>query len=593
MRAYILIYILLAFCPHTALAEDPVTDAGGIEQFPSVEGKARVDSLNALSARLLASDDEKARIVMYQALSLAQSLGYREGLAVAYCDIGQLFYDNYDYESARDRFKAGLDELDGDESHPIAGTLWARYGIALYHCGESDAATGAFHNSERVYTALADTAGLAFAYNMEGLFHFRMSYYDSALVHFDMARDFFMAVDDKRMTARLLNNLGATHYQLGDYNKALPMYLESLNLRHELDDRPGVAFVLNNIGKTYLDLGNKKDALRYFDMGLDVATEIKDDEVIGYSLYNIGEVQSQLGKHKEALEYFTRSEKHRRAVFTAIAVAQSLNAIAQTQIALSDYDSAMKAAGEAYELASSVNNLMGMSTALRNRSQVHAARKDYRRARRDLEESLRLSRETGSLELERETLATLMKMAEQNGKTREAFLLNRQVSAIKDSLFSDKTAMNIDRLRIEFESDVIEQQNSLLRRQQNSRERILASERRILILSSLLLVMIAAFGIIMVTIRRQIKKKRHALEMTNRTLTIQRDQIEAKNSELVVALDKINTLSGFLPICASCKKIRTDDGFWQNVEDYISDHSQAEFSESLCDDCLKKLAQGK
>jgi len=59
--------------------------------------------------------------------------------------------------------------------------------------------------------------------------------------------------------------------------------------------------------------------------------------------------------------------------------------------------------------------------------------------------------------------------------------------------------------------------------------------------------------------------------------------------ELHNALDKVNLLSGFLPICASCKKIRDDKGYWSQVEKYISDHSEAKFSHGICPDCAQKL----
>ena len=60
-------------------------------------------------------------------------------------------------------------------------------------------------------------------------------------------------------------------------------------------------------------------------------------------------------------------------------------------------------------------------------------------------------------------------------------------------------------------------------------------------------------------------------------------------SELKYALAKIKTLSGLLPICASCKKIRDDKGYWNQIEGYISEHSKAEFSHSICPDCAKTL----
>jgi DNA-binding response OmpR family regulator len=59
--------------------------------------------------------------------------------------------------------------------------------------------------------------------------------------------------------------------------------------------------------------------------------------------------------------------------------------------------------------------------------------------------------------------------------------------------------------------------------------------------------------------------------------------------ELQHALERIKTLKGLLPICSSCKKIRNDEGYWQNVERYIFEHSDATFTHGICPDCAQKL----
>jgi hypothetical protein len=58
--------------------------------------------------------------------------------------------------------------------------------------------------------------------------------------------------------------------------------------------------------------------------------------------------------------------------------------------------------------------------------------------------------------------------------------------------------------------------------------------------------------------------------------------------ELQEALAKVKTLSDMLPICAGCKKIRDDKGYWNQLEDYISEHSEALFTHGLCPACLEK-----
>jgi GAF domain-containing protein len=76
-------------------------------------------------------------------------------------------------------------------------------------------------------------------------------------------------------------------------------------------------------------------------------------------------------------------------------------------------------------------------------------------------------------------------------------------------------------------------------------------------------------------------------------LAIERKQSEEEKEKLIAelreALAKVKTLSGMLPICASCKKIRDDKGYWNRIEVYISSRSEAEFSHGICPACTKDL----
>ncbi|WP_419655809.1 two component system sensor histidine kinase [Desulfosarcina variabilis str. Montpellier] len=60
-------------------------------------------------------------------------------------------------------------------------------------------------------------------------------------------------------------------------------------------------------------------------------------------------------------------------------------------------------------------------------------------------------------------------------------------------------------------------------------------------------------------------------------------------NKLEKALAEVKTLRGFIPICANCKNIRNDNGYWQQVEQYVQDRSDAQFSHSLCPKCAKEL----
>jgi hypothetical protein len=84
----------------------------------------------------------------------------------------------------------------------------------------------------------------------------------------------------------------------------------------------------------------------------------------------------------------------------------------------------------------------------------------------------------------------------------------------------------------------------------------------------------------------------HILEkmalLTNDMANLMRD-LSRKNKELEDARSKLKVLGGIIPICMHCKKIRDDQGYWSRLEKFITENSEAQFSHSICDDCMNEL----
>ncbi len=66
-------------------------------------------------------------------------------------------------------------------------------------------------------------------------------------------------------------------------------------------------------------------------------------------------------------------------------------------------------------------------------------------------------------------------------------------------------------------------------------------------------------------------------------------ELGLKNKQLTDIISEIKTLKGLIPICSWCRKVRDDDGFWKSVETYLEEHSAAEFTHGICEECKKKL----
>lgn len=104
----------------------------------------------------------------------------------------------------------------------------------------------------------------------------------------------------------------------------------------------------------------------------------------------------------------------------------------------------------------------------------------------------------------------------------------------------------------------------------------LAEVRRPFVLAGLITLL---FAVVLVTIGVTVFFK-----LTNPII----DKLNLSVESLQSALNEVKALRGILPICSFCKKIRNDDGYWDQVEVYVANHSDADFSHSICPDCMKK-----
>ena len=98
---------------------------------------------------------------------------------------------------------------------------------------------------------------------------------------------------------------------------------------------------------------------------------------------------------------------------------------------------------------------------------------------------------------------------------------------------------------------------------------------------------------------QELEEKARLLDLANAQLLTElaerrrtEEEMRMKNTELAKAMDSVKSLSGLLPICSGCKKIRDDKGYWSQVESYISKHSEATFSHGLCPGCIEKYFPG-
>lgn len=104
---------------------------------------------------------------------------------------------------------------------------------------------------------------------------------------------------------------------------------------------------------------------------------------------------------------------------------------------------------------------------------------------------------------------------------------------------------------------------------------------------------LAVLGVFRLVLRWRVANLARHQEALEALIGERTEELRRRNGELTEALGKVRQLSGLLPICASCKKIRDDKGYWNQLEQYISAHSDVGFSHGICPDCVESLFPGR
>jgi two-component system sensor histidine kinase/response regulator len=374
--------------------------------------------------------------------------------------------------------------------------------------------------------------GLAAAYSVKGVAHRRAGDYDQALECYFRAMKLKQALGDRMGVANLHNNIGLVHWNLEQYRQALAAYSRSLKLTRALDPQAKLDKLHNNIGLVHYDLGDYKRALSHHLKALAVRKHGKNKRHLASTLNNIAIVYTKLGRLDEAQRMLQR----------------------------------------ALRLNEALGYVWGVANVHQNLGDVYFKLGQTEKAKQALLKGLELAKQSEAKQLVSEGHQLLSAFYGGQGDYKQALNHFERHAAVKDAILNQKTSARMAEFATRLDLQRKEQQIALLTKNKQIRELQLRRQR---VLRNSLLVGLALFVLVAFVIYNRYRLKARAHE------------------KIVEALERINTLQGLLPICASCKKIRDDGGYWHQVEAYVEQHSEAEFSHGLCPECVESLYPGR
>lgn len=359
---------------------------------------------------------------------------------------------------------------------------------------------------------------LGYSYSVKGEFQ-------KALRHFNEGIPLSQNIRDSLAWVSMLVDKGGVFKLKSEYDKALEIYFESLALCKEMGLERGVAVTLTNIGLCYFELNETEDALEFYQQALEINERLNNKASLAVIYNNIGLLQGDKKNYDQAFEYHQKALELRKELEYPLEIANSLNNMGrlymqqgQNEIAIDFLNRALQIVdGQDQDLASIIQE---------NLTKLYIADEQFDQALVHAKETLALSKDFGTKLGEKIGYELLAEIYENTDNYEQAYLNQKKLTAVKDSILNTEKAQQINELQTKYETAQKEKEIAVLE-QEKQRQAML----RNVFLAGLILIGIIG---ILVYNRQKLKIRKNRAELENKQLKEQQltKDLEFKNREL-------------------------------------------------------------
>ena len=339
--------------------------------------------------------------------------------------------------------------------------------------------------------------------------------------------------NDEQCKSTAFNRIGATYARMGKFDLALECFMKSLRIQEKIGDKLGIAGLYSNIGSICYTTGDCGKALDYYNKAIRIFLELNAMSNLAVSYNNAGNIYSSSAEYMKALDYYKEALEIREKLGEIRGVSHSLFNIGSVFRDLKDYDKSLEYFFRALGIEMETCDRHASVETLHNIGRTYALTDQCAEAFDYAQRGLAIAEELDVPDLKKNCFETMSIILEQKGDFREALEYHKKYKELFDTIFSEESSQKYNELQVNYETEKKEKENEIYR--------------------------------------------------------LRNIELVKANEELKKALAEVKTLSGLLPICSSCKKIRDDGGYWEQIEGYISKRSDAQFSHGICPECAKKI----
>ncbi len=375
---------------------------------------------------------------------------------------------------------------------------------------------------------------LAKSCSILGSINHHLGNYTEAKSYARKSMGIYEELEDKSGIASVQSVMARVYWSQGMTDKALEHYHESLRGKQECGaGKAELALCYLNLGACYSGLLRFELALSSYEYALEILEKSDDLKKLAYVYNNLGSLYGKMEELDKALEYFKKALGIRENLGDKNGIASTLSNLGSLKEDLGDNRSALDFFSRSLKLFEEIGNRRLLAYTSGCLGGVYTKLGLLDEAEDAICRGLSITRELNLKDWEILCLEKITDLYEVKEDYMKALMYSRQLKTCLEEHLNEKSMEKIVGLQVQFETEQKEKEAEIFR--------------------------------------------------------LKNVELSKKNDELRDALAHVKRLQGMLPICASCKKVRDDDGFWQQIETYISEHSDAEITHGICPECIIEL----
>ena len=271
----------------------------------------------------------------------------------------------------------------------------------------------------------------------------------------------------------------------------------------------------------------------------------------------LGDIYNLMDQPEKGLEYHFKALELRKRSGVKAAIADGFTGVGQTYYYLEKYDKARQYFQRSQQYKKEAKIKKGRDTNLKFLSYIAIQGNNYNQALSLLQKALSIARDANQHNSESDILKQMSAVYKKQARHKKAWKIYQEYVELKRDLLGKEVSKKVASIQLQNRLDQQSRINERLTRQNKVKELKLARFRSRLYLLIVVIVFVIS-GIIF-------------------TIHIYRKKLQIK------------TLQRLIPICPNCKKVRNDGGYYEHVEQYVSEHSDARFSHGICPECMEEL----